>query len=325
MARSVCCRGSAARDPPVSRANRSSSRASSSPAGSTRSRAAASSMASGIPSSRRQIRPATSVVCSSGASGTPCAAARSASSRTASLARIAAASPLPGRPSDGTRYTYSPPMPSGSRLVASSARPGQPRSSASATLAHAPMTCSQLSSSTSRLRPLAASTSVSSTGRPGSCRTPSTSATVTATRSGSRSGARSANHTPSPPPSSSPAATCSPSRVLPAPPAPVSVTSRDPATRWRTAASSASRPMKLDTCAGRLWRSVGLSTDRTGGNAAGKPSAPMRHRRDPRRPAHLQPGQPRYRPRLLPAIDAHVGEQERERLRGHQPKASRRG
>ncbi len=144
-------------------------------------------------------------------------------------------------------------MPSGSRLVASSARVGHPCSSASANFAHAPMTCSQLSSSTSRLRRSIASTSVSVTGRPGSWRTPSTLATVTATRPCSPSGARSANHTPSLPPSASPAATCRPSRVLPAPPVPVSVTSRDPLTSARTAASSASRPMKLDTCAGRLF------------------------------------------------------------------------
>ena len=47
-------------------------------------------MASGMPSSRRQIRPATAAASSSWPSGTSCAAARSSSSRTASLARIAA-------------------------------------------------------------------------------------------------------------------------------------------------------------------------------------------------------------------------------------------
>jgi hypothetical protein len=162
-------------------------------------------------------------------------------------------------------------MPSGSRLVASSPRFGQPRSSASASLAHAPIRCSQLSSGTSRLRPPTASTTMRSTGRPGSSRTPSTFATVTATRSGSRSGARSANHTPSPVPSASPAATCSPSRVLPAPPAQVSVTSRDPATRARTSASSASRPIKLDTWAGRLVSSPELSAMRD----QSRPDQPM--------------------------------------------------
>ena len=226
-------------------------------AGSTRSRAAASSKASGMPSSRRHIRPTTCAVGPSQASGTPCAAARSASSRTASLARIVpGSSPSAGVRMDGTRYTRSPSMPSGSRLVASSVMFGHRRSSASARLAQAPIRCSQLSSSTSRLRPPTASISVSSTGRSGSWRTPSTSATVTATRSGSPSRARSANHAPSPAPSASPAATCRARRVLPAPPAPVNVTSRQAPTSRRTSASSPSRPMKLDAGAGRLLRSV---------------------------------------------------------------------
>ena len=290
MARSVCCRASPARDPPVSSANRSSRRASSSSADITRSRAAASSMPSGMPSSRRQIRPASCTARSSQPSGTPWAAARSTSNRTASLAPIASASsPSAGTPSDGTRYTCSPPMPSGSRLVASSATFGHPRSSASASLAHVPMRCSQLSSTNSRRRPPTACRTVSATGRSGLRRTPSTSATVTQTRSGSWSGARSANHTPSPAPSASPAATCSASRVLPTPPAPVSVTSRDPATSRRTATSSALRPMKLDSCAGRLVANAGL--------------AAMRGQDRPDGPA---------------VID--VGEQEDLRLRDNQPR-----
>ena len=164
-------------------------------------------------------------------------------------------------------------MPSGSRLVASNAIFGQLRSSASASLAHTSMTCSQLSSSTSRARRPIASASAAITGRSGSTLTPSTLATVTATRSWSCSGARSANQTPSPEPSSSPAATWSPRRVLPAPPEPVSVTRRELVIRRRTSASSASRPMKLDTCTGRLFSSLGLSSDASGGKAVGRPSA----------------------------------------------------
>ena len=45
------------------------------------------------------------------------------------------------------------------------------------------------------------------------------------------------------------------------------------ATRARTAASSASRPMKLDTCAGRLVSSPGPSSDRSAGSPVGRPSA----------------------------------------------------
>ena len=54
-ARSVRCRGSAVRLPPVSSRNRSSSRSATCAGESVRSRAAASSIASGSPSSRRQI------------------------------------------------------------------------------------------------------------------------------------------------------------------------------------------------------------------------------------------------------------------------------
>ena len=278
MARSVCCRGSAARDPPVSSANRSSSRASSSAAGITRSRAAASSMASGMPSSRRQIRPATC------AEARPRPAAPPARRR----GRPAAAPPRwPGSPQGRRRRpgcpATAPGTPAPRRCPAapgwSPAVPGSDNPAAARRPAwrRRPMTCSQLSSSTSRLCPPTASTSVSSTGRPGSCRTPSTSATATATRSGSVSGARSANHTPSPAPSASPAATCTASRVLPAPPVPVSVTSRQPPTRRRTSASSASRPIKLDTCAGRLF-SVCVATSSGFPSIACQPHRPESHR-----------------------------------------------
>src|SRR3989442_500523 len=53
-ARSVCCRGSAVRLPPVSSRNMSSRRSLSFSTGSAFTRAAASSMASGIPSNRSQ-------------------------------------------------------------------------------------------------------------------------------------------------------------------------------------------------------------------------------------------------------------------------------
>ena len=274
MASSVCWRGSAAREPPVKREKRWSSRASNSITGMTRRRAAANSMANGMPSSRRQIRPATEVVRSSPASAAPCCAARSVNSRTASELPIACAvSSSAGVSRDGTRWTYSPAMPSGSRLVASSTMFGQLRSRASASLAHASMTCSQLSSSTRRLCRPTASTSVSAAARPSSTGMPSTLATVTATSSGSCRGARSTNHTPSPEPSKSPAANWSASRVLPAPPEPVRVKRREAAIKRLTSLSSASRPMKLDAWTGRLFRSFGLSSDRSGGKAVASPSA----------------------------------------------------
>lgn len=55
VARSAWCRGGAERAPPTRTANMSSSRSASSAVDSTRSRAAASSMASGSPSSRWQM------------------------------------------------------------------------------------------------------------------------------------------------------------------------------------------------------------------------------------------------------------------------------
>ena len=73
-----------------------------------------------------------------------------------------------------------------------------------------------------------------------------------ATAFSSVTAASSTSHTPSPELPSNPAATCSPSLVLPHPPAPVKVTRREDSTSARTAASSRSRPMNADSWAGRL-------------------------------------------------------------------------
>ena len=70
--------------------------------------------------------------------------------------------------------------------------------------------------------------------------------------SGSASGARSTNHTPSGKPSSTCRATSSASRVLPHPPAPVSVNSRVDGSSRASSAISRWRPMKLVSGAGRL-------------------------------------------------------------------------
>jgi hypothetical protein len=94
-----------------------------------------------------------------------------------------------------------------------------------------------------------------------------------ATPSSSVTAASSTSQTPSPDPSSSPAATCRPSLVLPHPPAPVSVTRRQDATRARTSDSSRSRPMNAASWAGRLLRSAGLPSERSGGNSACRPAA----------------------------------------------------
>ena len=84
-------------------------------------------------------------------------------------------------------------------------------------------------------------------GRPGVSLRPNTLATDCGTSAGLASGASSMSHTPSgkADASSRLAATCSDRRVLPAPPAPVSVTSRACESGCLTSAISFSRPMKL--------------------------------------------------------------------------------
>ncbi len=167
----------------------------------------------------------------------------------------------------------SPPMPSGSRLVASRCTRGQRRTIASAVFAQAPIRCSQLSTTISTSCSARASSSASSAGRPGCPVSRSAREMAAGTASWSVTAASSTSHTPSPNPSSSPAATCSPSRVFPHPPAPVKVTSRADSSRARTSETSRSRPMNADSWPGRLFGSAGLPSDRSGGNSACKPAA----------------------------------------------------
>jgi hypothetical protein len=166
----------------------------------------------------------------------------------------------------------SPSMSSGSRLVASRWTRGHRRSMASAIFAHASTRCSQLSSRISTSWGPSASSNVSSTGRPGGAAIPSASQMAVGTAPSSESAASSTSHTPSPDPSSSSAAACRLSLVLPAPPAPVSVTRRDDSTRARSCDSSRSRPMNVASCAGRLFGSAGLPSERSGGNSVGRPA-----------------------------------------------------
>ena len=83
-ARSVCCRGSAVRSPPESRRKRSRSRSAMFSTESARTRAAASSSASGIPSSRWQIVATAPALRSVTANVGRAAVARSTKRRTAS-------------------------------------------------------------------------------------------------------------------------------------------------------------------------------------------------------------------------------------------------
>jgi hypothetical protein len=110
---------------------------------STRTRAAASSTASGMPSRSSQIRATWGALSAVTAKFGRTFPARSVNRRTASECF-----------SDGTRQVVSPPTLSGSRLVATTVTSGQPRSSASASWPLGSRTCSQLSSSTSARRPV---------------------------------------------------------------------------------------------------------------------------------------------------------------------------
>ena len=110
-------------------------------------------------------------------------------------------------------------------------------------------------------------------GRPGWQAIPSASEMAAATALSSETAASSTSQTPSPDPSSSSAASCRLNRVLPHPPAPVSVTRRQDATRARTSVSSRSRPMNVASWAGRLFGSAGLPSERSAGNPACRPAA----------------------------------------------------
>ena len=113
-------------------------------------------MASGSPSSRRQI-PATAAMFASVRAnpGTTCAARsanKPAAGNRASSATVSGR-PASGAASGGTGSTVSPVMFSDSRLVASTRSPAASRSSRSASLATASTRCSQLSSTSSSCRP----------------------------------------------------------------------------------------------------------------------------------------------------------------------------
>jgi hypothetical protein len=150
--RSVCWREGKSRGPPVSNISRCSSRSSNACGVSSRTRAPASSIASGSPSRRTQISAtagAFSLVTSKSAR-TDCA--RSMNSATASYCETASCeAPGIGRASGGTWYSCSPESRSGARLVTSSlTRVGEKtcRNSGAAS-----RSCSKLSSTSRRRRP----------------------------------------------------------------------------------------------------------------------------------------------------------------------------
>ena len=191
-------------------------------------RAAASSIASGSPSTSPQIRATVRISLSVVARSRRRARPRSRKRRTeANVAISASGVSSVGVGRGSTARSTSPGTPSGVRLVAMTRTYGHARSTAWASSPHAVARCSQLSSrinsSSSRRR----STSPSRAETSGRSRTPSTPATALGVVRGSASAVRS--HEPDPAgPRRRPGAVAasSASRVLPAPPAPVSVTRR---------------------------------------------------------------------------------------------------
>ena len=257
--RAACCwRPSAARLLPVRSRKRSSRRARISSTDSSFTRAAASSIASGMPSSRRQISPMVGTSASDAAKRASLSAARCDEQ----LHRFARADRLHvlGRASGGKRQRAH-----GDGALAGNAEAfatrGEHVQAAAPTRAGAWSAQRRRRSGARSCRAPAARVdaatcahSTSSIGRPLSSRTPIVVATVSATRSASSSGARSAYQTPSGNDGATRSASWMASRDLPLPPMPVSVKRRVCVTSSAYSARSSSCPMKVVSGCGRLWR-----------------------------------------------------------------------
>ena len=249
--------------PPVSRPNRSARRPSICSTDRTRVLTAASSIASGRPSSRRH-RSTTAIRLEAVSSNRPdAAAARSVKSSTDSLRRSRSRVSSPcarGSSSGGIGMTCSPVMDSGSRLVATTRTPGAASRMSATSSAAASSRCSQLSTRSSsfrsrrwerrRVRGSVAAWS----------RRSKAARTALSTRAGSRTSASSTSQAPSGKARARSVPLRIARRVLPTPPGPTRVTRRTVASFFRSSASSRRRPTKLVASAGRLpRRRVGLA------------------------------------------------------------------
>ncbi len=148
----VWCRVAAVRRPLVRMPKRSSSRAASSAMPNVPTRDAAISIASGKPSSRRQISTMNGTSASPIVNASSLASMCETKSSTAGRSRASrsGSASAPGGSSNGaSRNTRSPSMRSGSWLVATMLMPGQPLRMASVTCAAVSITCSQLSNTSS--------------------------------------------------------------------------------------------------------------------------------------------------------------------------------
>ena len=268
--RSVRWRSGRSRPPADSRPSRSLSRATIAAGVRIRTRAAASSMASGRPSSRRTISATAAALSAVSVNPWRTAMARSRNRRTASEPAIASRSVAAagGTGSGGTANSCSPAIRSGARLDTIIRSFGAPRRISATTGAPA-TTCSKLSRTMSAVRSPKCSTTRWSGVRAGAS-SPTAVAIEDAIRSGSVTAARGTNHTPPGLAAITSLATARDRRVLPVPPGPVSVSSRV-RDRRATAADTSSRPTNDVSCWGRL---LGVaSSDRSGGKSRSSPGA----------------------------------------------------
>lgn len=201
-------------------------------------------MARGMPSRRRQISAIALAFSAVREKPAETSRARSMKSWTDSArSMMSGGAAVDGNESAGTGHARSPRTPSASREVARTVMPRQARSSASMTRATSSMMCSQLSRTSSADRLRSSSTSSAGSG-PISSRIPNDSAitlvrspasvrlassTIATGCSDERGSDRSSSHA---------------MRVLPLPPAPVSVSSRPLRSRSTSSAISVLRPTK---------------------------------------------------------------------------------
>ena len=274
VARSVRWRSGMSTHPVPTASSEVVSRARSVSGSSIRVRAAASSMASGTPSSRRQISTTAEALRSVRANPGRTARARSTNSASAgadarsSIGLVAAS----GRGSGGTRYSHSARSPSTVRLVARISTPGQrarssPRSRAEST------TCSRLSRMSSHGLSPRYSTRASSGESVPAKSAPTARAMAGTTRSGCTTDANETYAVPEPTRSRRYSPTATPSRDLPIPPGPVRVTRRTSGRPSRpvTSPMACSRPMSdvVSTGSGTGFRDDPGATDGPAGAAEG--------------------------------------------------------
>jgi len=220
-------------------------------------------MASGIPSSHRQIR--RTVSRTPGASGSKLLEASSARSRNSdtapsspvppsSASRVSSSSSArPVTASPPTRHTCSPGTPSGWRLVAITRSEGDRSSSPTTRSAQPSTTCSQLSR-TRRVDSGSRPASAAGTGSLVMLRWKIVAATAWGTRPGSIVVDRSTHQAPPMKSGWIVSARAIASRVLPAPPGPQRVRARVRHTSERSSRSATSRPTSLVSWTGRFPR-----------------------------------------------------------------------